>query len=136
MSRIDDKLKDIKTFIEDLKEYVPETFEEYSRSKEKKAICERYFEKIIEAITDIAFLIIKEKKLEIPQDDYDAFNVLMKNKIINEALAIRLKQAKGMRNIIVHAYGEVDDEKVYEAVTEEIEDDTEQFIEEIKKVLK
>ena len=136
MSRIDDKLKDIKTFIEDLKEYVPETFEEYSRSKDKKAICERYFEKIIEAITDIAFLIIKEKKLEIPQDDYDAFNVLMKNKIINEALAIRLKQAKGMRNIIVHAYGEVDDEKVYEAVTEEIEDDTEQFIEEIKKVLK
>ena len=136
MSRIDDKLKDIKTFIEDLKEYVPETFEEYSRSKDRKAICERYFEKIIEAITDIAFLIIKEKKLEIPQDDYDAFNVLMKNKIINEALAIRLKQAKGMRNIIVHAYGEVDDEKVYEAVTEEIEDDTEQFIEEIKKVLK
>jgi len=136
MSRIDDKLKDIKTFIEDLKEYAPETFEEYSRSKDRKAICERYFEKIIEAITDIAFLIIKEKKLEIPQDDYDAFNVLMKNKIINEALAIRLKQAKGMRNIIVHAYGEVDDEKVYEAVTEEIEDDTEQFIEEIKKVLK
>ena len=38
-----------------------------------------------------------------------------------------------MRNILAHEYGEVDDEIVFNAVTEELEKDAIEFIKNIKK---
>lgn len=135
MSKIEDKIKEVQIFLEDLKEMTPQTLEDYTNDKVTKAACERYAEKIIEAITDIAFLTIKLKRLEIPEDDYDAFNVLHNNHIIDNALRTKLKRAKGMRNILAHEYGKVDDEKVFNAISKELEEDTEKFIEEINKAV-
>ena len=107
---------------------MPSSFEEYRSSIEKKAACERYVEKIIEAATDLAFLVIKSKKLKIPEDDIDAFNILLENKIIDSDLTAKLKNAKGMRNIISHQYGKIDDEIVFEAITKELERDIRKFV--------
>ncbi len=128
MTRIKDKISEINTFIEELASIAPSTLEEYRSSIEKKAACERYAEKIVEAITDLAFLVIKSKKLRIPQDDADAFNILLENRIINLPLAEKLKDAKGMRNVISHQYAVVDDEIVFEAITKELAQDAKEFI--------
>ena len=79
--------------------------------------------------------MIKEKKLRIPEDDIDAFNILLENKIIDNYLAARLKNAKGMRNIISHQYGKIDDEIVFESITEELNRDAKEFVEKIKKAI-
>ena len=134
MSRTTDKINEINIFLEDLKSIAPSTLEEYKSSIEKKAACERYVEKIVEAITDLAFLIIKDKKLKLPEDDIDAFNILLENKIIEKDLASRLKDAKGMRNIISHQYGNVDDRIVFESVSEELDTDAKKFVAIIKKI--
>ena len=63
MKRIKDKIKEIEEFLSQLKDIVPSNLEEYKADIEKKAACERYVEKVIEAVTDLAFLIIKQKKL-------------------------------------------------------------------------
>ena len=136
MTRIEDKINEINGFLEELKEIIPSNFEEYKSSIEKKAACERYVEKIVEAVTDLAFLIIKNRKLKIPEDDIDAFNILLENKIIDENLASKLKNAKGMRNIISHQYGKIDDKIVFEAITEDIDKDVEKFVEQIEKTIK
>lgn len=133
MKRIKDKIKEINEFLEQLKGIVPSSFDEYKKNIEKKAACERYVEKIIEAVTDLAFLIIKKKNLRIPEDDIDAFNILLDNKIIENELATRLKNAKGMRNIIAHQYGKIDDEIVYNSITEELEKDITSFINQTRK---
>lgn len=133
MKRIKDKIKEINEFLEQLKGIVPSSFDEYRKNIEKKAACERYVEKIIEAVTDLAFLIIKKKNLRIPEDDIDAFNILLDNKIIENELATRLKNAKGMRNIIAHQYGKIDDEIVYNSITEELEKDITSFINQTRK---
>lgn len=39
-----------------------------------------------------------------------------------------LKNAKGMRNIISHQYGKIDDEVVFEAITEELCRDIKKFV--------
>ncbi|MFH1181997.1 MAG: DUF86 domain-containing protein [Candidatus Woesearchaeota archaeon] len=132
MSRIDDKISEITVFLSELEEIAPSSLEAYKLSIEKRAACERYVEKIVEGLTDLAFFAIKEKKLRVPQDDADAFNILSENKVISSDLAARLKNAKGMRNIISHQYGRIDDEIVYEAVTGELAKDAEKFIEAIK----
>ena len=57
---------------------------------------------------------------------------LFNEKIIPLELAKRLKEAKGMRNILAHQYGVVDDKMVFHSVTEELSRDVSRFIEEIK----
>ncbi len=133
MTRIEDKINEINEFLDELKEIAPSSLDEYKSSLEKRAACERYVEKIVEAITDLAFLIIKNKKLKIPEDDIDAFNILLENKIIDDSIATKLKNAKGMKNIISHQYGKIDDEIVFEAINEELEKDVREFIRSVKK---
>lgn len=134
MARIEDKINEINGFLEELKGIVPASLDEYKSSLEKRAACERYVEKIVEAVTYLAFLVIKIKKLKIPEDDIDAFNILFENKLIDNSTATKLKNAKGMKNIISHQYGKVDDEIVFEAINEELEKDVREFIRSVKKL--
>lgn len=128
MTRITDKIEQITTYLKELSSIIPTDFDEYNSDLTIRAACERYLEKIVEAATDLAFFAIKEKKLRLPEDDADAFNVLLENKIIDEQIASRLKSAKGMRNIIAHQYGAIDDSIVFEAVTQHLNKDVKEFL--------
>ena len=57
-----------------------------------------------EAAIDLAMHIISVKKLGIPQNSRDAFEVLSSNSIIDENLSKNLKAMVGFRNIVVHDY--------------------------------
>lgn len=136
MSKINDKEKEINKFLDELNDIIPDELNKYKKNKIIKAACERYFERIIEACTDLAFLIIKHKKLDIPEDDIDAFNILYENKILIESLSNNLKNAKKMRNIIAHQYGKVDDKIVFDSIKNELSKDIKNFIKTIQKYLK
>jgi uncharacterized protein YutE (UPF0331/DUF86 family) len=129
--RIKDKIEEIESYLSELEEIMPEDFEEYKKI-EKKAACERYFEKIVESLIDLGFITIKELKLKMPEEDTGVFDELFKENIISEKLKIKLREAKGMRNIITHKYGVIDDLLVYESITSELEKDTIEFIKSIK----
>ncbi len=133
--RIKEKIKEIEIYLDELSSIIPGDFDEYSTDIKTKAACERYFERVIEAVTDLAFLVIKKEKLETPDEDKQAFDVLSNEGVISKELAKRLKSAKGMRNIIAHEYGEVDDKIVFNSINQEIVKDTEEFIKNIKKVI-
>lgn len=126
--RIKDKIDEIENYLAELEDILPANFEEYKNNFEKKAACERYFEKIVESIVDVSFLIIKEKRLKTPEEDKEAFDILSEEEIINGELAKKLKDAKGMRNILAHEYGKIDDEIVFCSITEEIIKDAEEFV--------
>ncbi len=130
--RVKDKIDDITTYLEELQTIKPENLREYKETK-TRAACERYFEKIIETVTDTSFIIIKQKKLKMPEDEKNSFNILKEAEIIDKKLCRRLREAKGMRNLLVHQYGRVDDEIVFKAVTEELEEDVKEFIKSLKE---
>lgn len=134
MSRINDKINEITQYIEELYDILPTEFEDYKDNLEKKAACERYFEKIMESVIDLTFLIIKNKSLKIPDDDSKAFAVLAENNIIDLNLCKKLQEAKGMRNFLVHQYDKTDDSLVFETIKEELRKDIELFLKAIKKV--
>ncbi|MFH1711490.1 MAG: DUF86 domain-containing protein [Nanoarchaeota archaeon] len=129
--RIEDKVSEIEKYLEELVNDVPESFEEYLNSSTIKAACERHAEKIISAIFDLAFLFARHKEFETPRDEAGIFNVLASRNIITSELAERLSDAKGMRNVLAHEYGEVDDSIVFHAISEELIKDTEEFIKNI-----
>ena len=131
--RIKEKIKEIEQFVSDMEFIVPSDFEEYKTDAKTKAACERFFEKIVEGIVDIAFLVIKEKGLTLPEEDKESFDILARAHLISLELANRLKQAKGMRNILAHDYGRVDDEIVFESITGEIVRDANAFLASVRK---
>jgi len=133
--RIKDKIKEIEQYLEELEEIIPESLEEYSQNFKTKAACERYIEVIVEAVVDLAFLLIKEKGLEIPENDVESFFILAKNKVIPFDLAHKFREAKGMRNLLAHQYGKIDDEIVYSSLKSEFLKDVEEFIKNIEKEL-
>jgi uncharacterized protein YutE (UPF0331/DUF86 family) len=133
--RITDKIDEIEKYLEELSKIMPQTLVEYQELK-TRAVCERYFEKIIEAVVDLAFLVIKFKSLKIPEDDKSTFNVLLEAGIIPGDLSEKLKEAKGMRNLLAHKYGYIDDEIVFESITEELEKYVSEFIKKIKNKIK
>ncbi len=134
--RIKDKIEEIEKYISELLEIKPDNLESYINDFKSKAACERYAEVIVEAVIDLAFLSIKEKKLPSPENDLEAFDTLAKNNIISAELADRLKDAKRMRNILAHEYGKVDDEIVFNAIKNELEGDAKDFIKSIKASIK
>jgi uncharacterized protein YutE (UPF0331/DUF86 family) len=136
MSRINDKIKELEEYLQELLEIIPENFEEYKDSFEKRAACERYFEKIIEAIVDLGFIFIKENNLNPPEDEEGIFKVLFNEEVISERLSEKLKDAKGMRNFIIHQYEKIDDEIVFNVIKEELIKDIEEFINKIKLYIK
>jgi len=136
MNRIKDKIEEIEKYLQELSEIIPLNFKEYNSEFKIRAACERYFERIIESVTDLAFFIIKEYNLRTPEEDKQSFDVLCEEKIISEKLKEKLKDAKGMRNILAHEYGKVDDEMVFDSIKDELLTDVEEFLKQIKKYVK
>ena len=57
-----------------------------------------------EAAIDLAMHLVSEKRLGIPQNSRDGFELLFQNHMISEGLASRLKAMVGFRNIAIHDY--------------------------------
>jgi len=126
--RVNDKIIEIEKYLEELYQIVPSDFEMYKDDFKIKAACERYFEKIIESVIDLGFILVKEKNFKIPEDEESIFEVLFKEKIISEELSRKLKDAKGMRNFIIHQYEKINDELVFEVLAENLEKDIKDFV--------
>ncbi len=133
--RISEKIAELEKYLEEFERFDIPELEQYRQDIQLKAACERYFEKIVETIISLTLLLIRYKNLKRPEDEEHAFFILFKNGIISEGFAERLRDAKDMRNRIVHNYITVDDSIVLHAFSEEIVKDSEEFLECIKKAL-
>ena len=133
--RISDKIKEVKIYLNQLMSIKPSSLNKYITDFKTKAACERYFERITESLSDITVLLIKEMKLSFPDEGNDCFEILIKEKIVDFDLAKKLKEMRGMRNIIAHQYGSIDDELVYSAINKELYRDVNTFIKLVEKLL-
>ncbi|MEK6883607.1 MAG: DUF86 domain-containing protein [Nanoarchaeota archaeon] len=133
--RINEKIEEIEEYISHIIDFTPEKLEDYKKDLKTKAACEHYFEKTIEACEDLAFLILRLNELKFPDKDESVFYTLFNHNLISKELFNRFKDAKGMRNFISHEYGKIDDDLVFQALSEELEKDVKEFIESVNKCL-
>ena len=75
-----------------------------------------------ELVTDIAMYVVSNRKLGIPQSKKEAFEILMKNKIISEEMYKKMKGMIGFRNIAVHDYKEIDEEILIDVIENHLND--------------
>ncbi len=134
-NRIEEKLTKIQGYVEQLELILPETFEEYEKDEKTKFASERLFELSCENLLDVCFMIVSEKGKEKPLDNKDAIQKIVGLKVISKELGEKLKSLIGLRNLLVHQYGKIDEEIVFEHFKTELPDLTE-FIESVLKYLK
>src|SRR3989344_8297828 len=133
--RTEKKIKERESYLTHLISFKPTTFEEYSADLQKRWACERACERIAEGLVDLAIFLIRVKEINYNEEDEKAFGVLLKNEIIDEKLCEKLRNLKGMRDHIAHRYGEVDDKIVFEAMSNEMEDDANGFLDIAKEII-
>jgi len=90
-------------------------------------------QRAVEATIDIAMYIVSTKKLGIPKNSRDAFEVLMHHEIISQNILEKLKNMIGFRNIAIHNYQKLNLDILQKVIENHLEDFNE-FIYEINKL--
>ena len=133
--RILSKLDKIENYLSQIEEIRPRNIEDYTKSIKDRMACERLLQISVENVLDICNMIVSELKLGLPSDEDDVFAKIENKKIITKDMKNKLIKMKGVRNILVHRYGEIEDEKIFEVLSENLED-FEKFKREIIKFIK
>jgi uncharacterized protein YutE (UPF0331/DUF86 family) len=93
---------------------------------------ERYLQLSAQCVIDVCQLIAVEESIKMVGENREIVSELRGRRIITEKTASNLTKMVGMRNVLVHEYGEIDNKMVYETLKNNM-NDFEDFIEEIKK---
>ena len=83
---------------------------------------------------DIAAHIISEESFGVPGSITEMLYILEKNGYLDNDLTQKMVKAVGFRNLIVHEYGKIELEQVYEIAQEDINDLNEYLKAIIKKL--
>jgi len=109
------KLDELEGYLGELRAVAPDRFEAYQRTETKRA-CERLIQVSVEAVIDICALLVVGLRLGLPGEEDDLFERLSRHGAISGPMAATLRRMKGLRNLLVHEYGRVNDELVFETV--------------------
>jgi len=110
------KLSRLNMYLDKLKPIVEHTLEEYLSDFYLKASAERLIQLIVDCASDINNHVVVEMGQRPPEDYASSFIRASEAGMLTAELANRLKGSGGMRNILVHEYMDIDDEKVYTAL--------------------
>jgi uncharacterized protein YutE (UPF0331/DUF86 family) len=89
----------------------------------------------IEAIIDICNRIISKRKLGFPQDYSDVIKLMSQEGVVEGDLVGRLVEMVKFRNMLVHLYWKIENDRLYQYLRENL-GDFEAFKEAIRKYLK
>ncbi|MGH7311190.1 MAG: type VII toxin-antitoxin system HepT family RNase toxin [Candidatus Rokuibacteriota bacterium] len=110
------RLDTLDGYLRELREILPASLESYRRVETRRA-CERLLQIAIESVIDVCGLLVTGLRLGLPGEEDDLIEKLAQAGVVPSALRDRLRRMKGLRNILVHEYGRIDDRIVYEVVT-------------------
>ena len=100
------KLSQIETYVEELRNLgMPQRLGE---DRVQERFIEHTLQIAIQAALDVASHIVSDDRLGEPESYGALFELLARYDWISDALVPTLREMVGFRNILVHAYGEVD----------------------------
>jgi uncharacterized protein YutE (UPF0331/DUF86 family) len=109
---VESKLRFLREYLEDLKEYETISLSAYKTSKKDQRFVERTLQLACENCLDIAAHLISRSGFREPQDNKDLFIILYENGIIDDSTQNAMIKMAKFRNIVVHDYTRIDPEVV------------------------
>ncbi len=110
------KLNYLRNYYEELKTFESLSFRQYMDDKIKRRAVERLLQLIVEVACDTNNFILSKKNI-IAESYHDSFLKMDEAGIIEKDVALKLSRTTGLRNRIIHEYGEYKDEVVYKNVS-------------------
>lgn len=104
---IEEKLESLRRCIQRVEDKCPDTLDQLELDLDAQDIVSLNLTRAVQITVDIAAHMISASPLSAPRTMGEAFEVLKRMEVIDDALCERLKGAVGFRNIAVHAYGDV-----------------------------
>ncbi len=120
-SRVLAKIDELDGYLKELRGVTPAEFSRYQRTEIKRS-CERLLQLSVECTIDICKLMVSGLRSGLPADENDLFDKLRNEDVIPEETARLLKEMRGLRNILVHEYADINDELVFEKATTKLTD--------------
>ena len=115
-------MKMLADYVRRLKPFQKMTLEQYIDDRMSQAVVERWLQLSAQICLDITNHIISEEGFREPKDNQDMFVILNEEGIISEDFIADLTGIARFRNVLVHMYAELDQTKVYAALTEHLGD--------------
>jgi len=134
-SLIKDKIKNIIDSINLVGENLPKDFKDFVHSRLIRDGLYKNIEFSIENILDICNILNSDLDLGTPETEDSIIEHLSNNKILNKKVIGKIEEMKKFRNILMHRYGDIDDERAFENIKEGLKD-FELFVKEVEKFLK
>ncbi len=125
------KMAAMRSVLNDLEIFESMSFEDFCKPKNHYA-AERILQLLVEIASDIVQHLLKKMNEEYPLTYRTVFLRAGELGILSQDLSVRLAQAAGMRNILVHLYETIDDRRVFKAL-KMLRNDFVQFLEEVEK---
>ena len=121
-TRIRQKITEIEQSVELIESHIPSSLDEFENSGLLKDGIYKRLEFVIQNILDIITQFHKEGNSDVPGSYDDIIYHLHKKKIFSPSIIVLLKEMKGLRNILVHRYGTINDEIIYTVITTKLDD--------------
>jgi len=127
------KLSEVEKYSQILKPYRKKPKEIIKTDITIYGAVERYLYLLCQATIDLAEALLSYADLRSPGSYKEVFEILAEGDgLISRELSLKMQSMTGFRNILAHAYGKVDFQKLYIVLTKDI-DDIKEFIKEVKK---
>jgi len=110
---IEKKLRKIEDFLRELKSVDFKNLKEFKKDIIVKRFVERNIELAIEQMIDICKHFISGLDLREPETYSDCFEILADERVISEKTVETFKTMARFRNILIHAYDNIDDSITY-----------------------
>jgi uncharacterized protein YutE (UPF0331/DUF86 family) len=105
-----------------LRGFQPMTYEEFAKNYLYTDTAEHNFQVAIQAALDIGSIILADQSVMLPREYKDIFPALAEIGVLPADFAQKLVGMAKFRNVLIHLYLEVDLQRVYRYLQENLED--------------
>jgi uncharacterized protein YutE (UPF0331/DUF86 family) len=117
-----DRIHRIRRYVKDLDSFSRISKDDFLQNTERQYAVLHALQLAIEASVEIAMHICSADGLGVPSTYAEAFVYLEREKILDSSLGDDLRAMARFRNLVVHAYADVDIARVYEILTTRVKD--------------
>jgi uncharacterized protein YutE (UPF0331/DUF86 family) len=119
---IEEKIESIRRCVQRIESKRPDTVEALAEDWDAQDIIALNLTRAVQLCVDVASHILAESDGPVPDTMGASFDQLRQIGILSDALAERLQGAVGFRNIVVHAYEDVDWDIVFAIIHHHLDD--------------
>jgi len=116
------KLEEMKKYAEFLKQNEDITNFELEEDNRSRYAIERALQLALQSALDIGEIIIAKEDFEKPEKNKEVIEILGKKGVLKQEFSEKFAPSMGLRNILVHKYGEIDTELLKKHIKEDSND--------------